>query len=186
MALHDHTPLPRPQCRVHCLPELLWWQWRDGADGVCEGGHVWGRSQTSLWDCQCAHRKGKGTMKNSPKIIFRPLDSLQEKIKKMMKYFLKYDEDFEYGADLPELFLRSVLATDLSSHPQDTIPLSPSFSPKISLILAVTKRSFCNGQLMTVAIFSAIAKLTLPHSMLMFSAWYGWMIMIPHTDSIYA
>lgn len=31
-------------------------------------------------------------------------------MKKMMTQFIKYDQDFEYGADLPEIFIKFVLS----------------------------------------------------------------------------
>ena len=37
-------------------------------------------------------------------------------MKKMMNYFIKYDQDFEYGADLPEIFIKSVYDTHMTSH----------------------------------------------------------------------
>ena len=40
-------------------------------------------------------------------MVIKP-SPLQEELAKLQKTFQKYDEDFEYGAELPEIFLKSV------------------------------------------------------------------------------
>ena len=53
----------------------------------------------------------------------------------MMKAFIKYDQDFEYGADLPEIFIRLVhQVTQVEPPMKDTRKENNPFdSPKVIL-----------------------------------------------------